>query len=58
MKLEELLRPNRVLVAVEDPELLTEATRGTVSLFTARRDLHISRETNTSRTPQYAVAMK
>jgi len=38
MKLEELLRPNKILVVVDGPELLTEATRATVGLFTARRD--------------------
>ncbi len=38
MKVEELLRPRKILVVIEAPELLTEATRATVGRFTARRD--------------------
>lgn len=38
MKIEEILNPKRILVVIEAPESLTEATRATVGRFTARRD--------------------
>lgn len=40
MKIEELLRPNKILIVLDDPEtqVLNEATRKTVGNFTARRD--------------------
>lgn len=40
MKLNEIVNPRKILIVLDDPEtqVLNEATRATVGLFTARRD--------------------